>query len=53
MRAGRRHRVLGTDIDREALEEARQAVYTEDRLKEVSPERRRRFFTRLPTAAGK
>src|SRR5690606_12137279 len=26
----------------------RQAVYTEDRLKEVSPERRRRFFTRLP-----
>lgn len=43
-----KHRVLGTDIDREALEEARQAVYTEDRLKEVSPERRRRFFTRLP-----
>lgn len=43
-----RHRVLGTDIDREALNEARLAIYSEDRLREVSAERRRRFFTQLP-----
>lgn len=43
-----RHRILGTDIDREALDEAQAGVYTEDRLRDVSPERRRRFFTQLP-----
>lgn len=43
-----RHQILGTDIDREALAEARKAVYTEDRLKEVSPVRRQRYFRPLP-----
>lgn len=43
-----RHKVLGTDIDHEALEEARRAVYVEERLREVSAERRRRFFTQQP-----
>jgi len=43
-----KHRILGTDIDREALAEARRAIYTEERLKEVSRERLQRFFTRLP-----
>lgn len=42
-----RHRIVGTDIDREALAEARAGVFTEDRMREVSPERRRRFFTHL------
>lgn len=50
MEAGgaRLHRILGTDIDREALVEAKEAVFDEERLREVSPERRRRFFTALP-----
>lgn len=43
-----RHQVLGTDIDREALREAEAAVYTEDRMKEVSSLRRRRYFRELP-----
>lgn len=43
-----RHQILGTDIDREALEEARKAIYTADRLKEVSPARRQRYFRQLP-----
>jgi len=43
-----RHQVLGTDIDREALREAEAAVYAEDRLKEVSSLRRRRYFQQLP-----
>lgn len=43
-----RHDILGTDIDREALAAAREAAYTEDWLKEVSAERRQRFFESLP-----
>lgn len=42
------HRVFATDIDREALAEARLAAFTDDWLKEVSPQRRQRFFERLP-----
>ena len=42
-----RHQVLGTDIDREALREAEAAIYAEDRLKEVSTLRRRRYFRQL------
>src|SRR5690554_6200123 len=42
-----RHRVIGTDIDREALAEARTGIFRADRLREVSVERRRRFFTEL------
>lgn len=42
-----RHRVIGTDIDREALAEARTGIFHADRLREVSVERRRRFFTEL------
>lgn len=42
-----RHRVIGTDIDREALAEARLGIFSDDRLREVSEERRRRFFTAL------
>lgn len=43
-----RHEILGTDIDREALATARKAAFTEDWLKEVSAERRQRFFDSLP-----
>jgi len=42
-----RHQILGTDIDREALQEAEKAIYAEDRLKEVSPARLRRYFRAL------
>lgn len=41
-----KHEVLGTDIDREALAAARQGLYAEDLVKEVSEQRRRRFFTK-------
>lgn len=39
-----RFRLLATDIDRGALEEARAGVYTEDKMKNVSLQRRQRFF---------
>lgn len=38
-----RHRILGTDIDQRALDEAAKGVYAADKLREVSPERRRFF----------
>lgn len=39
------HRVLATDVDVGAIQAARAGVYSADKLKEVSPERLRRFFT--------
>ncbi|MBO2522086.1 MAG: chemotaxis protein CheR [Firmicutes bacterium] len=39
------HRVLGTDVDTGALEEARAGVFAADKLREVSPERLERHFT--------
>jgi two-component system, chemotaxis family, CheB/CheR fusion protein len=39
-----RVKVYATDVDEEQLGEARQASYTEDDLKGVSPERRDRYF---------
>lgn len=39
------HRIIGTDVDKAAIEAARAGVYTADKLKEVSPERLRRYFT--------
>lgn len=38
--------IIGTDIDAETLEAARQAEYDEDRLKEVPQEIRERYFRR-------
>lgn len=43
---GLRHKVLGTDIDAKALRVARAGIYSEDKLREVSEARRRRFFQR-------
>jgi len=37
--------IFATDISDVAIEKARAAVYSEEELQEVSPERRRRFFT--------
>ena len=37
-------KILATDIDSQALNHARQAVYTLERLAGVSPERRKQFF---------
>ncbi|MBE9062796.1 chemotaxis protein CheB [cf. Phormidesmis sp. LEGE 11477] len=37
---------FGTDVSEEAIDVARQGIYTENRLVGVSAERRRRFFTR-------
>jgi chemotaxis protein methyltransferase CheR len=38
-------RILATDLDSDVLERGRQGVYGEARLKNVTPERRNRFFT--------
>ena len=38
--------LFGTDVSEEAIDIARQGIYSEARLAGVSPERRRRFFTR-------
>lgn len=47
---GRRHELLGTDIDEGALARARAAVYDEDALRHVPEPLRRRYFR--PTPAG-
>lgn len=47
----RQDRVLATDIDREALAKARGATFGDDWLKEVSAERRQRFFE--PSSDGR
>ncbi|HEY8346342.1 MAG TPA: protein-glutamate O-methyltransferase CheR [Symbiobacteriaceae bacterium] len=38
------HQILATDIDAEILKVAMEGVYTEKDMKNVSPERRRRYF---------
>jgi len=38
-------RILATDLDSDVLERARRGVYTADRFKNMSPERRASFFT--------
>jgi chemotaxis protein methyltransferase CheR len=38
-------RILATDLDSDVLERGRRGVYTEDRLKNMSLQRRMRFFT--------
>lgn len=38
--------IFGTDINEEVIEKARAAVYSEEETREVSAERRRRFFIR-------
>lgn len=45
---GRKHRILATDLDAEILEAARAGVYTEQDLRAVSSERRRRHLEALP-----
>lgn len=45
--ASQRYSLLGTDVDRRALREAKEGVYDEAKLKNVSPLRRRKFFTLL------
>lgn len=39
-----RHRILATDIDATMLARARQGIYTEAELKNLSPARRQRYF---------
>jgi two-component system CheB/CheR fusion protein len=39
--------IFGTDVNEAAIEKARAGVYSEKELREVSAERRRRFFTRV------
>jgi chemotaxis protein methyltransferase CheR len=43
-------RILATDLDSDVLERARRGVYTADRLRLLSAERRERFFTPYPDA---
>lgn len=38
--------IFGTDVSEEAIETARQGIYSESQMAGVSPERRSRFFTR-------
>jgi chemotaxis protein methyltransferase CheR len=44
-------RILATDLDSDVLEKARRGVYSADRLQNLSPERRERFF--VPFAGAK
>lgn len=43
-----RHRILGTDLDREILKAAQAGCYQERDLKSVSPERLSKYFNHLP-----
>jgi chemotaxis protein methyltransferase CheR len=45
-------RILATDLDSDVLERAQRGVYAADRLRNVSPERRARFFTERPGREG-
>ena len=45
--AGTRIQIFATDVSEAAIEKARTGVYPEDELREVAPERLRRFFTRV------
>ena len=40
-----RHRILGTDLDVEMLNKAKQGLYTTNELKNVAPERLKRYFS--------
>jgi len=43
-------RITATDIDRQALDKAREGIFTDRDLRNVSPVRRRRYFTPAPPA---
>lgn len=43
---GARHRILATDVDRDILARAREARYGADAVKNVRPDRLKRYFTR-------
>jgi chemotaxis protein methyltransferase CheR len=47
--AARRARILGTDIDDEMLARAREGVFSDADMKNVSPIRRRHFFAKTET----
>jgi len=48
LRAGEtRIQIFGTDVSEQVIEKARQGIYPEDIESEVSPERLRRFFTKV------
>ncbi len=44
-RSGDRTRILATDVDEEMLARGREGLFSESDMKNVSPARRRRFFT--------
>jgi chemotaxis protein methyltransferase CheR len=43
-------RILATDLDSDVLDKASRGIYTAERLRTLSPERRERFFVRYPNA---
>lgn len=43
-------RILATDLDSDVVEKARRGIYTAERLQNLSPERRERFFEPYPAA---
>jgi chemotaxis protein methyltransferase CheR len=45
-------RILATDVDSDVLERARRGVYTEDRLKQMTAQRRSRFFSERQEREG-
>jgi len=45
-------RILATDVDSDVLERGRRGVYAEDRLKNMTQQRRSRFFTERPERDG-
>jgi two-component system, chemotaxis family, CheB/CheR fusion protein len=48
----RRVKIYATDVDEEALAEARQAVYTEKQIADVTEPRRSRYFERVGDRVG-
>jgi len=48
MTPGKRHRILATDLDIEILAKAKKGVYMENEIKSLSPERRQKYFDKLP-----
>lgn len=40
-----RHKLLASDIDDEMLKKAKEAVYAENEMNQVSPERKKKYFT--------
>ncbi len=48
MTPNKKHRILASDLDIEILAKAKKGIYVDNELKSLSPERREKYFTKLP-----